>query len=523
MVAHLLRLRIDTLLNLRRRPPAVLIGMGVAVIALVVLAVALIIAVAGLRASTDEIAHVSLVVIGSALSIGFFVMPLVFGAEGVLDPRRFVLFGIRPRPLAFAIAVAGALGLPLFLLFVLLMAQVEAWDRGPGAVARALMTLVLVLVQCVLLARVGSGLASAFVAGRRSREIATGALVLLVAIAAPVLLVLGTLDWETRGLPIVRRLAAVLTWTPFGAPWSLPGGVLIGQGGQAVPKLLITLGTFALLWLVWELTVRYLLMRPDREAIRRASRRLGWFDRFPGTTAGAIAARSASYWVRDARYSLALAAIPIAPLVMVAALMVGGVSASVIMWIPVAVISLFIGWMVHNDLAFDSSAFWAHVSADVSGLNDRVGRLAPALVLGAPLAVLGSIVTASITSRWDALPGLLGLSIGILLIALGVSSVTSATAPYATVHPGDSPFAQPQAAGAGGSVIQALSFGGTLLLAIPIGYLVFLGETQPGAWHWAAFGVGLGLGGLVLAGGVLWGARVIDRTAPELLAFTLRN
>jgi ABC-2 type transport system permease protein len=523
MVAHLLRLRLDSLLNVRRRPLPQVIGMIVAVVVLVVLAIALTIAIAGLGATTPEIAHVSLVVVGSALTLGFFLVPLVFGADGPMDPRRFVLFGIRPRPLAFVLAAGGAPSLPLFLLFVLLMAQVEAWDRGPGPVALALTTLVLVLVQCALAARVGAGLASAFLSGRRQREVVSGFFVLLIAVAAPVLLVIGTLDWETRGLPIVRRLASALTWSPLGAAWSLPGGVLIGQGDATVGKILVVLASLAVLWVVWELTVRFVLMRPDREAQRRQSRRLGWFDRFPGTPTGAIAARSASYWARDSRYGLALAAIPVAPIIMVGALLIGGVPPEVVLWIPVPVMCLFIGWMLHNDLAFDSSAFWAHVSADVSGLSDRIGRLAPAAVLGLPVAIGGSAISVAIAGRWDALPGLLGLSLGLLVIGFGVSSVTSAAAPYATVHPGDSPFAQPQGSGSGGSVVQSLSFLATLLLIIPVIALVLLGETQDPSWHWAAFGAGLVLGAAVLVGGVLWGARVVDRSAPELLAFTLRN
>lgn len=523
MVAHLLRLRLDTVLNVRRRPVPVVIAMAAVVVMLVVLAIALTLAIASLRSTTPEIAHVSLIVVGSALSLGFFLIPLVFGADGAMDPRRFVLFGIRPRPLAFALFAAGAPSLPLFLLFVLLMAQVEAWDRGPGSVALALVTLVLVLAQCALAARVGAGLASAFLSARRRREVVSGLFALLVAVAAPLLLVIGTIDWETRGLPIVRRLAAVLTWTPLGAAWSLPGGVLIGRGADTVGKILIVFASLAALWAVWELTVRYLLARPDRETQRRQSRSLGWFDRFPGTRTGAIAARSTSYWVRDARYGLALAAIPVAPLIMVAALLIGGVSPAVVLWIPVPIMCLFIGWMLHNDLAFDSSAFWVHVSADVSGLSDRLGRLAPAMLLGVPLAIGGSAVSVAIAGRWDALPGLLGLSLGILLIGFGISSVTSAAAPYATVHPGDSPFAQPQAAGAGGSVVQSLSFAATLVLIIPVIALVLLGETQSPSWHWAALGAGLVLGLGVLVGGVFWGAKVVDRSAPELLAFTLRN
>ena len=42
-------------------------------------------------------------------------------------------------------------------------------------------------------------------------------------------------------------------------------------------------------------------------------------------------------------------------------------------------------------------------------------------------------------------------------------------------------------------------------------------------YFWAALGVGLGVGLAVLFVGVFAGGRVIDRAAPELLSFALRN
>jgi ABC-2 type transport system permease protein len=107
---------------------------------------------------------------------------------------------------------------------------------------------------------------------------------------------------------------------------------------------------------------------------------------------------------------------------------------------------------------------------------------------------------------------------------LGISSLISAAFPYAAVHPGDSPFAQPQAAGTAGSVVQGLSFFLTVASAIPalVFVLVSYATGQTG-WMWLALVIGLAIGVSALLGGVQWGARVMSRRAPELLAFTLRN
>jgi ABC-2 type transport system permease protein len=184
---------------------------------------------------------------------------------------------------------------------------------------------------------------------------------------------------------------------------------------------------------------------------------------------------------------------------------------------------LFLGWAVHNDIAYDSTAFWTHVSANTSGVDDRWGRLVPALFVGIPLVLLGSLITVLITGGWNTLPALVGLSACVLLVALGISSVMSAGFPYPAVHPGDSPFAQPQAAGTAGSVVQSLSFFATILLAAPVVGLVVLGMLFDPVWYWAALGGGLFIGTVALYVGVHWGGRIVRRRAPELLAFTLQN
>jgi ABC-2 type transport system permease protein len=163
------------------------------------------------------------------------------------------------------------------------------------------------------------------------------------------------------------------------------------------------------------------------------------------------------------------------------------------------------------------------VSADTRGTADRLGRLVPSLLIGLPLAVLGSVVTVAVVDSWQILPGLLGLSLCVLLASLGVSSVVSAAFPYPAVHPGDSPFAQPQAAGSTGSMVQSFSFLAALGVSAPVVALVLLASFGSPDWYWAALGAGVGIGVAALAIGVRWGGWIVRRNGPELLAFTLQN
>jgi ABC-2 type transport system permease protein len=524
MVAHLLRLKLILLANTFRRSPWQMVGMIVAVLYGLGIALFITVELIALRSATAEIAHVVTVVFGSVIALGFTLLPLVFGVDDTVDPRRFSLYGIPNTRLAIGLLAAAFVSVPSVVIVIFALAQVATWSRGVGPVLLALVGALLIVLTCVLAARVSTAIASFFLASRRARDISGVLLLLLLAGAAPLIAFVATVDWQVEGVTIFRRIAAVAAWTPFGAAWSIPGDAADGNGGLAAIRLVIAVGFVAGLWLCWRWLVTMMLVNQIHEAGSRMYLGLGWFRVMPATPTGAIAARSLTYWGRDARYRVGLLVIPIVPIVMVAALLVGGLPWSVIAWVPLPIMCLFLGWSPHNDVAYDNTAFWIHVSASTSGVADRWGRLVPALFLGVPLILIGSTVTAALTGSWWILPGLLGLSSCILGVGLGISSLISAAFPYAAVHPGDSPFAQPQAAGTAGSVVQGLSFFLTVASAIPalVFVLVSYATGQTG-WMWLALVIGLAIGVSALLGGVQWGARVMSRRAPELLAFTLRN
>ena len=524
MVTQFLQLKLSIVANTFRRGPAQRLGMVLTLLwgitATIVLAAGLI----DLRTATPDVARVLVVVIGSAVVLGFLTLPLALDIDDTIDPRRFALLGIPVTPLAFRLAAAASVSAPTFAVVVLSVAQIATWSRGPLPALMAILGAIVIVPTCVLASRVSMALSSMFLSSSRARDgvgnIAVGVLV-VVAIA---IATLATFDWQSQVLPIMRRIASIVEWTPLGSVLSAPGDIALGFGGQAAAKLLISVLFLAVLWFAWRALVAFMLARPGRDPGVRPRSSLGWFARLPATPAGAIAARSLTYWGRDARYGVSLAVIPIIPFVLVAALLVGGVPAGYIVWVPVPVMCLFLGWTLHNDVAHDSSAFWVHVASNTRGVDDRGGRIVPALFLGIPLVVIGSLVTVVISDDQSTLPGLIGLSACLLLSGLGISSFVSAAFPYAAVHPGESPFAQPQANGAAGSVVQSVSFFMTILLAVPVVWLMVLSTTEPGHdWQLWALGSGVATGLVVLVGGIFWGGHIVSKRGPELLAFTLRN
>lgn len=523
MVAQFFGLKLSLLSNTFRRSRWQLVGIVVALI--YGLAVVFVIAASLIALRFTDVATATryIVPMGTLIALGFLMLPLVFGVDDTLDPRAFSLYGIPTTRLANGLALAALVGVPALVIALVSLAQIVTWSVDPLSAILATVGAGLIVATAVLSGRVSTSIAAFALATRRAREF--GAVVALIGFVSvsPVLLLLTTVNWERDGDTVLDGIAAVSGWSPFGAAWAAPAASAAGHDGEALLKLAIAAVFVAVLWVAWRLLVGLMLVTPQREARKKSYGGLGWFSRMPDTQAGAIAARSITYWLRDSRYRISLVAIPIAPIVFVTALAVAGVPWSDLALVPVPAICLFLSWSVHNDVAFDNSAVWLHVASDVKGNADRVGRLAFPLIVGVPLAVVGSPITASIFGRWDALPSIFGVSICILLAGLGLSSFTSARFPYAAVRPGDSPFNQPQATGAAAGLVQALAFFATIIASVPTLVLGALGLFVSPGLAWVALVVGLatGVGCLIL--GVKWGGSIFARRGPEMLAFTLRN
>jgi ABC-2 type transport system permease protein len=525
VVTQFFGLKLRLLSNTFRRSPLQVFGILVGLIYALGAAGVTVAGLASLRQVEPILAGSITVTVGSVIVLGFLLVPLAFGVDSSLDPRAFSLFGLPASRLAAALALAGLIGLPALAITAIAIAQVVTWARDPLSVILAILSAVLIVTTCLLGARVSSSIASVLLATRRAREVTTLLILIVLVLLAPAVALLASVNWDRAGLGVLQSVADVAGWTPLGVAWSAPAEAASGHGGVAVLKILIAIVVVGLLSLAWRALVGWLLIAPQR--LERESNRvgLGWFGRLPDSPAGAIAARSITYWIRDARYHTALVAVPAAPLLFVIVLAVAGVPGSVLALIPVPVMCLFLSWMTHNDVANDNSAVWLHLASNTSGWADRLGRLAPALVIGIPLIAIGSPISAAISGAEGALLSLIGVSSSVLFAGLGLSSVLSARFPYPSVRPGDSPFAQPQASGTGAGLIQSVSLLATIALSVPALWFALQGLFHPGVgiWSFASFLVGAVMGLALLALGVLWGGRIFSRRAPELLAFTLRH
>ncbi|WP_219948549.1 hypothetical protein [Salinibacterium sp. M195] len=123
-----------------------------------------------------------------------------------------------------------------------------------------------------------------------------------------------------------------------------------------------------------------------------------------------------------------------------------------------------------------------------------------------------------VSASWERLPGLLGISIGLLLTGLALSSLVSGRFAFSVPAPGDNPFKSRPGGGFTLMLSMFASWTALAILGLPEMILALLGFAidQP-LLGWSALVVGIGLGAGLLIVGVRWGGKILDERGTELL------
>ncbi len=512
MVAHLARLKLTLLRNGLRRSPWQVVGLVLgALYGLLALAV-VVASMAVLSVQEPDNRALVVVLLGSVLVLGWWVVPLLaFGLDSTLDPARFVTFAIPRRSLLTGLAVSGLIGVPGVVSAGAALAMAGVWWRTPAALAAAVVCSVLGLATCVIGARATTSAASSLLSGRRFREVMAALAVLPILFVGPVLS--GLSSSVTVGRDLLDRVAGVLSWTPLGAVWSVPGHVADGAWGLAAVRFAIAAATVVVLTLVWRAALGHALVNPPHQKASTRGHGLGWFARLPATPLGAVTARCLTYWGRDPRYALAVVIVPVLAIVFYVLDPHGGV---LLLIGPIA--AYLMGWGISADVAYDGTAFWTHVATPLRGSVDRLGRVLAAGAIAVPAVLVLSVGSALVAGRPHAVPALLGLSFGVLLTSLGAASVLSALVVYPVQLPGENPFQTKQGASAASLVSQLGGWLAVVALCLPeIVLAVVAVRGGSVALGWVTLAVGLLLGSVLLVIGVRLGGRTLDRTGTDLL------
>ena len=446
---------------------------------------------------------------GSALTLGFVAAPMLTGASDPLDPRAFRPFGIGSGSLAATLAAAGLVSVPMLALVALAVCTAVMWTQRGVAWPLTAMSAMLGIATCALAARVFGAVAGMVLAPRRSRELTGLFVVGVLVVVVPVGVFFASVRWGGHAPETLVGAIRVLADTPIGAAWALSW-----RPGAA--SLAIAWATVLALAAIWWAIVHRTLHTAERPAVARGSGGLGWFAVTPGTPGGAVAARSLAYWLTDRRYLANLLVVPVAAIVTMVPLLVVGVPFRWVVLIPVPLMALFLGWLPHNDLAYDSTAVWLHISTGVRGIADRAGRLVPILLIGLAVLAITIPVAVGLHGRWLMALPMIGVCASLFLGGLGLSSIASVAAPSPVSRPGDSPFRQPERTSAAGAFAQGGVLLGALVVASPALWWTWLTIADAQDASYALWG-GVTVGVVVLAVGVVVGAVVFERRGMSLL------
>ena len=510
MVAHVLRLRAALLVGALRGDSTTVVRAAVGFVALVGLGIIGCLGILSLSDASAERTGEVMVWAGSALVLAFALAPVLTGAPDPLDPRRFAVFGLSARGLIGSLSIAALISVPLLLVAAFAVCGVIVWVGHGVSPTLAVVGAVLAVLTCAFASRVGFLLVSIALREGRGRSLvglfALGAL----AGAVPVGVYYATAS-EAYVDPIASG-ADVLALTPFGAAWAIGD-----PSANAAATIGIAAVTFLVLWVSWAWLAGRMISGEIRSSRAHDHDGLGWFGVMPGTPGGAIAARSMIYWLHDRRYLMNVVIVPVAAAISIVPLLVAGVPLEIAILVPVLLAALFLGWLPHDDVAYDSTAVWMHVASNVGGTSDRVGRLAPILLFATPVLAIALLFSVALHGSWDIFPAMIGVCASLYFSGLGLSSIASVVAPYAVTRPGDSPFSQPQRTGSSGVIAQGVVLFGAIVASAPAllwTWRALMGEEDAAM---VALGLGLGIGLAIFIIGVGVGGALFRRRGGRLL------
>ena len=447
--------------------------------------------------------------VASASTLAWAGAPLFgMGLDATTAPKSFAPYVAPTRSLSRALlyaSVAGPAGLITLLVFVAGTAGLfKVNEPLYGVLSIVLMPFA--LVSLALMSRFISFWFAARVEasqGRRDLMQMVG-VVLFVAIMWGFSYFMST--FAEGGIHLdVGALANIAKWTPFAGIVSIPYLLASGELIPALVQVAYGVAIFTVLGAGWHSLVRGEMVGRKNELTGAAKQAVAagqsvvdpalvateintvagldqqlkslnfWLKLGLNPPTAALAARNLHMWVRDARLAPSLIIMLMMPVLGFGfSLSPAGASTG---WFLFVFTPLIFGQTAGMLLSYDSTAYWMHVSAGVTGRADRFGRLfasLPALIVVSVFNGVLASIALPIGVSWLALT-IASFSLGLLTASL-MSAITGYRA-FGVQPPGTSAMstkgtANQMATFIGGLVVFLL---GSLLMVPPVLAYIYLG------------------------------------------------
>ncbi|KAB1643494.1 hypothetical protein [Gulosibacter chungangensis] len=485
-------------------------------LALILLAVGVAIVVATLvlldevPLATDQLLRGLLV---GALGIGCFATGAITHAGDPLDERAVALTGKSAASATVGTLLASAFT-PAPLVILALAAVVVTMSVESAVSWLSLVATVLIWLTWLFLARLGVRAGRGLSGHRWGREVGRLAGYCVLLVFAPLVYALIFLPWREALEVGGQAVTGAMEWLP---PASM---LMIGAAEDPLTPVLSSLALVLVLFILEVSFGVYAARRAMRDVTPGGSTRLGVFRSAAGSGTRAVAARIGLAWLRDGRYGVVLSTVILLPMLFVIPIAIGGLPLEWLSLLPVPVFAFLLGWALHNDTAYDSTALWLHVTSGMRGIVDRLGRSIPVLIFGTVVLVIGAGVTTWFSG--SGIGGLVVLGTGLALLgsSVGGSAIMSAWRPYPVARPGDSPFSQPLRSWGDALVMHPLA---GFIEIVLCGHVIWLAITTitAGSWAfaWATLSIGVATGALLCLVGMFLGGAVFGKRSWKLLEF----
>ncbi len=500
-------------------------------------------------AGNDELAVVVPAFAGAVLVLGWLLLPLVFfGVDETLDPARFALLPLPRRTLVGGMFTAALLGVPAVAMLgatsgLVLSAAVQA---GWAAALAQAAGVVAGLLLCVAASRAVTSAFANMLRSRRVRDLAAVVLALFAALLGPlqvaVIAAVERADYHRLVGP-----ARVVGWTPLAAPYTVGTEVAEGNAWAVVAKLAITAAAIAALLWWWSASLESAMVGATSDGAGRSTRgasggppvhaagrngpqpafsaqlfprALPWLPRNPY---GAIAAREARYWWRDARrranlITIAVVGVFVPIMINLTNYRLGGVThrtTPTSMTISMLLVGVYASVLLANQFGFDGTAYAAHLVAGVPGRVELRARLVAVSAYLVPVLTLIGLLVAAFVGAASWLPTMLGAIFAAYGTGLAVNMFVSVLGAFAMPETSN-PFAMNAGRGMAKSLLGFVAMLATMATASPF-LIAAVGAGGTAIWAWLALPVGVGYGLGAVALGLYIVGDLLDRRGPELL------
>ena len=447
--------------------------------------------------------------VASASTLAWAGAPLFgMGLDATTAPKSFAPYVAPTRSLSRALlyaSVAGPAGLITLLVFVAGTAGLFKADEPLYGIL-SIVLMPFALVSLALISRVISFWFAARVEASQGRRdlVQMVGVVLFVAAMWGFSYLMST--FAEGGIHLdVGALANIAKWTPLAGIISIPYLLASGELIPALVQVAYGAAIFSVLGAGWHSLVRGEMVGRKNELTGAAKQAVAagqsvvdpalvateintvagldqqlkslnfWLKLGLNPPTAALAARNLHMWVRDARLAPSLIIMLTMPVLGFGfSLSPAGASTG---WFLFVFTPLIFGQTAGMLLSYDSTAYWMHVSAGVTGRADRFGRLfasLPALIVVSVFNGVLASIALPIGVSWLALT-IASFSLGLLTASL-MSAITGYRA-FGVQPPGTSAMstkgtANQMATFIGGLVVFLL---GSLLMVPPVLAYIYLG------------------------------------------------